>query len=603
MEQLLRKDVPVESTWNREAVYATWEDWQADLAQAGVELAELSAFTGTLSQSPEQLLKWFNTVERHARRLYKLTTFARLARVVDTTDEEAGGYFGQVMGFVAQFGAATAFAEPEMMARGETIAQWIDDHPDLALYKQYFANLIRQKPHRRSAEVEALLSQLADPFGGAATTASTLANTDLKFTPAVDSKGKEHAVGQATVAPVGIQSSDREQRRTAWESFCDGYLGMQNTLASAYTTSVKQQTFLARARGYDSVLEMILAPTNLPVAVFHNVINTFKANLPVWHRYWTAKRKILGVAELHPYDIWAPIVSDPPHIPYKEGVGIISEAMAPLGAEYVSVMSKGCLEERWVDYAPNVGKMQGAAASARIDTPPFIFMSYDDTMMGVSVLAHELGHSMHSYYADVHQPIVYQGYDAINMAVAETASNFNQALLAAHVQKSQPDDRKMQLALLDAMFFNFHRYFFIMPTLARFEFEVYERAQKGQPLTAPILNEIMSRMYAEGYGTTMTDDPGRTAITWAQFGHLYAPFYTFQYSVGISAATALADRVLTHGPSAAESYLGLLKAGGSLYPMALFTNAGVDMSTPEPVEKAFAFLNGLVDQLEQLADA
>ena len=255
-----------------------------------------------------------------------------------------------------------------------------------------------------------------------------------------------------------------------------------------------------------------------------------------------------------------------------------------------------------MDWAPNVEKRQGAASSRMVGRkPPYIFMSYNDSVMSLSTLAHELGHSMHSYHFAQNQPAVYNDYSAISSTLTETASNFHQAMTRAYLRKEKADDSNFQLAMIDEAMSNFHRYFFIMPTLARFEYQVYEKAQAGEPLTVTILKQMMRDLFAEGYGDTMEDDPARTGVTWATFLHLYIPFYTFQYAVGISAAHAAADRILAGEAGAVEGYIEFLKAGGSKYSMDLFTLAGVDMSSPEPVNKAFTELEENVDMLEKLA--
>jgi oligoendopeptidase F len=598
---LKRKDVLKEQTWNAEILFESLAALQAEFDAISAGLPELTAFAGRLGAGPAVLVDWFDTFATYNRRVSRLFVYLNMATAVDNSDHDAKAKLGQAGGLAGKFGAAIAFAEPEMQALGETLMQWAEEEPRLAIYKHYFDDLLRQKKHTRSAEVEAVLGLLQDPFGNVRQTASELANTDLKFADAVDSEGMVHPVMQAVPPPTGIQSPDRERRRTAWERFSDGYLSMQNTLASNYITSVKQQVFTARVRGYDSVLEARLAPYNVPLSVFHNLIDTFQANLSTWHRYWAVKRKILGVDRLHPYDVWAPIVDNDPVVSYKQAVDWIWAGMAPLGDDYVSVMRRGCLQDRWVDYAPNSGKMQGAFANAAYDSIPYVFTSYNDTLMAMSILAHELGHAMHSYLMDQNQPEIYNGYRGVSSSVAETASNFNQALTRAYLREAKADDTVLQIALIDEALFNFHRYFFQMPTLARFELEVFTRAQQDQPLNADILNGIMRDLFAAGYGDTMSDDPDRTAITWAQFGHLYMPFYTFQYSVGISAAHALADDVLAGVNNAAENYVEFLSAGGSLYSMDLFKLAGVDMSTPEPVEKTFGVLADMVERLEQLA--
>jgi oligoendopeptidase F len=601
MAILQRKDAIKESTWNRESVYASWADWKKEYDQEVKELPELSEYKGKLKDGPGALADWFEVYSRHYERVAILGDFARLAVTVDSSDEEAKGYQGLSIDLSRKFKTAVAFMKPQLLEIGETLLTWVKEEPRLAPYRHFFDNLLRLKAHQRSEEVEEILSALEEPYGDAYRTFSELANADLKFQDAIDQAGNHHPVFQATLGS-SLQSSDRERRRTAWENYYDGYLSMGNTFASLYLTHVKRMVFLMNTRSYDSVLEMRLAPSNLPVEVFHNLVATFKKNLPVWHKYWAVKRKVLGVDALHPYDIWAPILDDSPVIPYRQSIEWICEALKPMGEEYVSILRRGSLEDGWVDWAPNVEKRQGAASSRMVGRkPPFLFMSYNDSVMSLSTLAHELGHSMHSYHFATRQPAVYNDYAAISSTVTETASNFHQAMTRAYLRKEKGDDRNFQLAMIDEAMSNFHRYFFIMPTLARFEQRVYEKAQAGEVLTTTGLKRMMSDLFAEGYGDTMVDDPDRTAITWAQFLHLYIPFYSFQYAIGISAAHAAADRILTGEKGAAEGYLEFLKAGGSKYSMDLFKLAGVDMSSPEPVNKAFKELEENVDLLEKLA--
>jgi oligoendopeptidase F len=603
VKTLKREDAPIESTWNREAIYPTWKDWHAELETTLDRLPEISQFSGRLGSGANILLDWFETFNYFHGKVMKLYTFALTAISVDTNDNEAKSAYEQSINLYGKFNAATAVVKDELLEIGDQLFEWVDREPRLEAYRHYLQDLVRQKSHQRSAEVEELLSLVDIPFDGVYSTYIELTNTDLTFPDAIDSAGNSHRVSQSTVTPLGIQSADREHRRTAWENFSDSHLAMQNTLASIYSASVKQYVFLANARDYDSVLDLTLSPTNLPSEVFHNLINTFKDNLHVWHHYWEVKRKILKVDQLHPYDIWAPNVGNSPVIPYRQAVDWIAKAMSPLGDEYLSVLLRGSIEDRWVDYAPNIGKSQGAASSLSIDgKPPFIFMSYLDDLMSLSVLSHELGHSLHLYFADQNQPAIYNDYARFSSSIAETASSFNQTMTRDYLRKINDDNPQFQIALIDEAIFNFHRYFFIMPTLARFEWEVFNRAQQDEPINAEILNSILSDLFAEGYGETMQDDPERTAITWSQFSHLYLPFYTFQYSLGISAAHALADDVLSVKPGAAENYMRFLKAGSSQAPMDLWNLVGVDMTSPKPVEKAFAFLANMIDQLEEFVE-
>lgn len=593
-----RRDAAPESTWDIESVFPSWEAWQTEFDALKADLPLLSAFAGRLGEGAGQVAAWLEAYSAFRRRALRLQLYPYMHTVVDAEDVAAKGKLGQASGLIGQFSAATAFAEPELMALGETLREWARNEPGLALYAHYFDDLLRQRAHKRSAEVEELLGMLGDPFRNVFQTFSELTNSDLKFADAVDSQGAAHPVRQTTLPPTGIQSEDRTRRRTAWESFSDGYIGMQNTLASNYIGHVKQSVFLARARGYESVLALMLEPFNTPLSVFHTLLDTFQKHLPVWHRYWEAKRRILGVETIHPYDIWAPMAKEPVRVDFRQAVDWLMESLRPLGRDYTDVLARACGEERWVDWAPNAGKRQGAQSLRAKNIHPFLWLSYQSDLPSASFLAHELGHSLHSHYSDSNQPELYADY---SMTAAETASNLNQALLRAYLLAEKADDANFQLALIDEAMITFHRYFFIMPTLARFELAVYTQAEKSQPLTVHFFNELCADLFAEGYGDTLTDDRARTAGTWSQFLHLYMPYYTFQYSVGISAAHAIAEEITAGKPGAAENYLRFLSAGSSLYPQKLFALAGVDLTSPEPVEKTFGVLAGMVARLEALA--
>jgi oligoendopeptidase F len=594
-----RKDATPRSTWQPEKVFPSWVEWETTYNTAMAEVALLGDFKGKLSESPETLHQWFETFTSQTRRLMRLYIYAQLSTAVDGEDPEPKQYIGQMMALQGKIFSAVAFAEPEFLENSDLFLEWTKSNPDLQVYRQYFDNLIRQSAHLRTAEVEEILGMLSDPFGQTSRTASELANVDLKFADAVDSQGELHPVRQSLLM-VNASKANRALRRTAWESFCDGYSETINAFASNYIAHVKQQVFMTRVRGYKSVLEAALSPYNVPVTVFHNLIDTFNNNLPTWHKYWEIKRKALGVEKLYPYDIWAPIGTNQPEVKFEQAVDYICKGMQPLGEEYVSALRKGCLEEGWVDWFPNDTKRQGAFSMPCHDTHPYIMMSYTDSVKSMSTLAHELGHSMHSFLTEKNQIELYNGYNNISMTSAETASNFNQALVRSYLVKEMADDQDFQLALLEEAMTNYHRYMFQMLNLATFEFEVYSRAEQGKPLSTQILLDLMKDIYAAGYGETMTDDSARTATTWAQFGHLYVPYYTFQYAVGISAADFLTQNIQSGDSQAVENYLKFLKSGGSRYTMDLFNLAGVDMNSPKPVEKAFAVLAEMIDQIEKI---
>ena len=592
-----RSEIPLEQTWNAESVFPNLDAWYAELEAVSKEIPKFKDYEGRLSESPDVLADFWEFSNKIGRRIYKLYFYGAMNSAVDSLDESYKSLVGQVMGVVAQSRQLSAYENPELLAMGrDKLMDWIKNNKRLAIFEQQVDDLFRQQAHVKSAEVEAILGMVSEPFAAAGDIPEELTNTDMVFADATDSNGNPYPVTQSNIEMVKAHP-DREVRRTGWNNYADEYLKFKNTLAAGYITSVKQDTMMYRVRGYDSVLHMKLFNQNIPTEVFTTLIDTYKKNLPTWHRYWDVKRRVLGYDTMHPYDIWSPMTDKEPSVTWQQSVDWISAGMQPLGDEYVSVMKTGCLEQRWVDRAVNKGKRQGAFSFGTYDTYPFIMMSYSDDLGSMSTLAHELGHSMHSYLSGKNQPYEYSNY---SLFVAEVASNFNQAMTRAHLFEAKKDDRDFQLALIQEAMDNFHRYFFIMPTLARFEYEVHERVNAGKPMTADILNGIMSDLFAEGYGTTMTDDRERTGITWATFGHLYASYYTFQYATGISAAHALADKVLSGEANAAENYVKFLSSGSSAYPLDVLKIAGVNMLSPEPIERTFKVLSGLVDRLEAL---
>jgi oligoendopeptidase F len=419
----------------------------------------------------------------------------------------------------------------------------------------------------------------------------------MTFEPATASDGTKMEIGQASIGSL-VTHKDREVRRTGWENYADGYLHLKNTFSSVLTSAIKRDVFNARARRYESSLHASVESNFIPVEVFHNLIGVFKKNLPTWHRYWALRKRALVLDSFHVYDIKAPLTDAKPVVPFDQAVNWIVEGMAPLGEEYTSILRKGCLDQRWVDRALNKGKREGAFSSGTYGTHPFIMMSYADDLFSLSTLAHELGHSMHSYFSRREQPFIYSRY---GLFVAEVASNFNQAMVRNYLFRTQTD-RDFQVALIEEAMSNFHRYFFIMPTLARFELEMHTRAEKGAPISADILIELTADLFKEGYGDGVVFDKDRIGITWAQFLHMYMNFYVYQYATGISGAQALSNGILQGKPGAADKYLDFLKSGGSRYPLDAMKMAGVDLASPEPVEQAFAMLADLVDRLDKLVD-
>jgi oligoendopeptidase F len=592
-----RSEVAREETWDLEHVYPSEEAWNEAYRDVEQQLQELARFRGHLSDGPQTLLEWFETSDRLQRTVRRVHLYANMLHTSDTGDERGVALFDRARALLARTGAATAFVEPEIIATGfDTLRGWLRQEPRLQLYQHYLEVLEKQQEHVRSAEVEEVLGLVRDPFGTSQATHGVLVDTDLTFAPARRSNGEAVPFAQGTYHSL-MQDTDRELRRTAWESYADAHLHVQHTLANALSAGVKQHVFTARVRRYNSSLEAALGPMHLPTEVFHNLIAVFRRHLPTWHRYWEIRRRALGADRFQPYDVWAPLATESTNVPYEQSVEWIAEGMQPLGDEYVETLRRGALSERWVDRAVNQGKRSGAFATGSPDTHPFILMSYNDSLMSLSTLAHEFGHAMHSWHTRRAQPAVYQWYGTF---LAEIASNFNQALVRSHLLERN-DDRTFQIGLIEEAMFNFHRYFFIMPTLARFELEIHERVERGQALTAATLNSLMAELFHEAYGDKVGFDEDRVGITWGEFPtHMYLNFYVWQYATGIAAANALAAAVREEGEPAAQRYRDFLSSGGSRYPLDTLQLAGLDMRSPEPVERAFGVLADFVDRLDRL---
>jgi oligoendopeptidase F len=591
-----RSDVPIEQTWALESIFATPVDWESACKTLEQLLPSLTVYQGRLKEGPEIILEAIQKLEEMGILLGKIMTYASNANSVNTFDQAATARAGQARSLGSKAGAAMAFFDPELMEIGfDTLKQWLKSAPEMAFLDQYVDQLEKRSLHVRSAEVEEVLALAGDPFAGAFSVFNMLNNADLKFQPAHGADDIQFEIGQASLGSL-LTQPDRQLRRSAWQNYADGYLAFKNTSAAILTTAVKQDVFMARVRDYPNSLLASLEPNNIPVEVFHNLIEVFKRNLPTWHKYWRLRRKTLKLDTFGVYDIKAPLTEAKPVVPFEQAVEWICEGMAPLGDEYVGILRRGCLEERWVDRARNRGKREGAFSSGTFGTRPFIMMSYADDLFSLSTLAHELGHSMHSYYSRANQRFLYSRY---GLFVAEVASNFNQATVRNYLMRTQTDP-DFQVALIEEAMSNYHRYFFIMPTLARFELEMHTRVEIGAPLNADILIGILADLFKEGYGNEVEFDRERIGITWAQFLHMYMNFYVYQYATGISGAYALSQGVTSGAPGAAEHYLDFLKSGSSRYPLDTLRQAGVDLTRPEPVSAAFEALAGLVDRLETL---
>lgn len=594
-----RSKVDRKFTWNAESVFSSEKAWEKEVRQIIQDVSNVKAYQGRLAEGIPVLLEALAAAHKLLSRAQIALMYTGFLYAVDTTNQRAAGMRSRAQGMYGQVLSAVSYLQPEILAIGmKRLDEWMC-HPSgekLAIYKHSFHDLFRRQAHVRSVEVEELLGLVSDPLQGPSSSTSMLTNADFKFKPAKDSKGNVIDLTQGTYHNL-LHNPDRRVRRTAYETYMDKYIENKNTLATNLAHSIKANVFHMRARKHESSLAASLFDLNIPTDVFHNLIDTFKKNLPVWHRYFEIRRGALGLRKLAYYDMWAPITRKKVKVPFEKGVEWICESLAPLGREYVETVRKGVLKQRWVDMYPNQGKAEGAFSWGSQGTHPFINMSYTDEVTSMSTLAHELGHSMHSHLTWKHQPFVYAEY---SLFLAEVASNFHQAMMRGHLLNTVTD-KNLQLALLEeAVGGNFFRYFFQMPILARFELETHQRIERGEPLVADAMVDLMADLFAEGFGPNFDMDRERVGMTWSTFGHLFADYYVYAYATGISGAHALAGRILRGEPNAVEDYLGFLKSGSSDYSLNILRKAGVDMTSPKPVEETFAVMEGYIDRLEKL---
>ncbi len=590
-----RSELPPEQRWDVESVFANDAEWDAALATALTRLEALGEYRDRLGESATMLLDALQLRFALLALVGKVGVYASLRFSEDATNPANGALAERGRGLRARFEAAASFIEPELLALDPaTLDRFMAENRELATYRHYFDKVGRGRGHVRSAEVEEVLAEAANLGDTPRAVRSALENADMVLGTIRDEAGNEVRLGQGNLQRY-LRSTDRALRRAAWEQSADAYLGLRNTYAATIAGVVKRDVFYARMRRYDSSLEASLAPNAIPAEVFHNLLDTVWKNLPTWHRYFAVRRRMLGLDTLHGWDLTAPLERGRKPISFAEGVDLIAAGLAPLGEEYVGIVRRG-IADRWVDPWPNIGKGGGAFSSGVKGTHPFISMSYGNDLGGVSTLAHELGHSVHSYYSWQTQPQVYAPY---SLFVAEAASNMNQALLGAYLLETT-DDPQTLVAVIEERMGNHLRYLFTMPILAKFELDCHERVERGEALSAEGMTAALAELYRQGYGGEVVMDEPRMGITWARFPHLFANFYVFQYATGIAAAAALAQQVRAEGQPAAERYINFLKTGGSVYPLDALRAAGADLRGPAPVQAAFDILAGYVDRLETL---
>ena len=591
-----RKDIPLKDTWALEDLYAADADWEKALARMQARMPELSEFEGKLAQNGQTLCAFLALLEELDTQAESLGNYAMRRGDQDTRDANYQAMNGKFISAVTELGAGLSFATPEIMAiPEESLEGFYADCPRLERYRRYLTDQRRKKAHTLSAAEERLLAAAAEMAGAPDSIYSSLLNADLTYPDAVDSEGKPHSLSQSTFVPLE-ESGDRVLRKSAYENLYHTLNGMRNTAAGLLDAQNKQQKFYATARKYSSAREAALDGTNVPLSVYDNLIEAVHRNLDKMHRYVRLRKKLLGVDQLHFYDIYTPLVQDlNKSIPYEQAKQTVYDALHPLGEDYRKILKEG-FDNRWIDVYENRGKRTGAY-SAGTKVHPYVLLNYTGSLDSEFTLAHEMGHALHSYLSNKHQNPIDSDYVIF---VAEVASTCNEALLMEYLLK-RTRDKKERAYLINYFLDQFKGTIYRQVMFAEFEKTIGQMVDAGQTLTADVLCAEYRRLAELYYGPDMEVDE-EIAIEWARIPHFYYDYYVFQYATGYAAAIALSRRILSEGEPAVKDYLGFLSGGCSKSPIDLLKGAGVDMTGPQPVNDALALFGELLDEMESLME-
>jgi len=589
-----RSEVDAQYKWDLAALYADDEEWEAAFEAAQDVIDDLRSYEGHSTDDPETLHETLATYERVMRQVANVAAYARMRRDEDTTDGHYQALTARAGSLRSEAESAASFLEPEIQDLDrETVEEYVAEYPDLEVYEHYFDDVLRTKPHTRSAEVETLLADLGEVLGSTGEVYNMLANADVEFPAVEDADGETRQITLNNFTTLQ-EEHDRDFRRRVYETFYDEWGVYRNSVAAAYRNSVKTDVKLAAARNYDTAREAALDGPNVPVEVYDTLVETVRENVDVLGRHAEMKRAFVGGDELRMWDLYVPMVeSESPDVPYEEAREYVTEAVAPLGEDYRSRVAEG-LDSRWVDVYETRNKQSGAYSGGTYDSQPYILMNYQDDVASMYTLVHELGHSLHSEYTSENQPYVYSGYEIF---VAEVASTVNEALLTHHLLEAVEDER-LRRHVLNQYLERFRSTLFRQTMFAEFEHEAHRLEEEGEALTADRLDALYEELKSDYYEPAVVDD--RIAREWMRIPHFYRAFYVFQYATGISAAVALAEAILEESAEAAERYVDFLSSGSRDYPLELLRDAGVDMATADPVEAAIEAYDDALAEFEDL---
>ena len=590
----VREEIPQEDKWALEDLYVSDEAWEADLSAVLSRLPEVSAFTGKLSESGKTLFDFLSLLEELDGQLELLGNYAMRKADEDTRNATYQAMSGKFIGVATNVSAAFSFSTPEIMdIQEETLEGFFAACPQLERYRRHLTDLRRRKAHTLSAQEERLLAAAGEMANAPDSIYGALTDADMQFPNALDADGQPHALSQSTFVPLE-ESGDRELRKSAYENMYHTLGGMRNTAASLLDAQNKQQKFFANARKYNTAREAAMDGTNVPESVYDNLIEAVHQNMDKMHRYVRLRKKLLGVDELHFYDVYTPLLKDvPAKIPFAQAKQTVYDALYPLGEDYRKILKEG-FESRWIDVYENQGK-RGGAYSAGTKVHPFVLLNYSGSLDSQFTLAHEMGHALHSYLSNRTQNPIDSDY---MIFVAEVASTCNEALLMEYLLKNTTD-KKERAFLINHFLDQFKGTIYRQTMFAEFELFMGKLVDQGQTLTADVLCAEYARLCKLYYGEDMVVDE-EIAMEWARIPHFYYNYYVFQYATGYSAAIALSRRILREGESAVKDYLHFLSGGCSRSPIDLLKGAGVDMTSPEPVNDALKLFGELLDEMESL---
>lgn len=588
-----REEISEEFKWKLNKVYESLEAWEKDFENLKKESVKLKDFVGKLNDKDE-IIKYLELNEEISRLAEKLYVYAHMKSDEDTTNQKNQGVMNKIDAFMAELASYTAFFVPEILSLPEGfIENLIKEDERFKAYEFLLMDILKEKPHVLTKEMEELLALTSDSLEAPHSIYNMLINADMTFGKIKDEDGDIVELTEGNYSSF-IKSKNREVRKNSFKELFGGYKKFENTIGTALTASIKNFNLSARVRKYSSPLESALAPNDIPLSVYENAIKTINDNIDVLHRYVRVKKKLLGLDEIHMYDLYVPLIEiEKEKISFEESVKTANKALAPLGEEYLKIFNEG-IENGWIDIYQNKGKRGGAYSWGSYDTMPYVLLNYNYELNDTSTLVHEMGHSIHSYYSKISQPYYYSGY---TIFCAEIASTTNESLLIHYLIDNENDEKK-KLYLINQELEQIRTTVFRQLMFAEFELYTHNELNNGNSLTAEDYNNKWHELNKKYFGEDMIVDE-EIDVEWARIPHFYSDFYVYQYATGYAAASAFSKSILNKEENAVEKYMGFLKSGGSKYPIDILKDAGVDMTTSKPLEATIKRFSELLDMLEK----